>query len=282
MEKTVHAYAKINLTLDLTARLPNGYHSLFTVMQTVSLHDTVRTSLREDGVIAVRCSDPSVPCDSRNTVYKAALSFFRKTGLTFGADIFIEKNIPHEAGLGGGSADAAAVLSALNGFFPGRLSEKELYASALETGADVPFCFAGGTRLCLNVGEVMTELPAFDSFIVIAKPDAGVSTKTAFARFDSASGLPHPDNNAFLYHAAKGEYREAFSYAGNLFETLVPLAEGEEIRQALIANGAYYAAMSGSGSAYFGLFSSEEASLAAAENLEKAGRFVCACRTVNG
>lgn len=269
MKITKKANAKINLMLDLTGVLPNGYHGIFTVMQSVTLCDEVTAEIGGTEKIILSCSDETIPCDEKNTAYKAAKYFLEAAGLTCGVDIRIEKKVPSQAGLGGGSADAAAVLAALMEAFPGKVGEKELYEIALKVGADVPFCLAGGTRLCQNVGEIMTVLPAFDAYVVIAKPDAGVSTKAAYGRFDAEKDIPHPDDASFLFYAASGEYKEAMKYAGNIFETLVPLREGAEIKDKLYADGAYYAAMSGSGSAYFGVFDREEDAVKAAANLRK-------------
>lgn len=269
MKITKKANAKINLTLDLTSILPNGYHGLFTVMQSITLGDEVTVETSDDADITLTCSDKDIPCNEKNTAYKAAEIFLREAGIDKGVKINIEKKVPSQAGLGGGSADAAAVLKALNELYPDRVSEKKLYDTALKVGADVPFCLAGGTRLCQNVGEVMTELPAFDSYVVIAKPEAGISTKAAYEKFDNADKLDHPDNDAFLFYASKGDYKKALKYAANLFEVLVPLEEGKQIKRIMNENGAYYSAMSGSGSAYFGLFDDESKARSASEELKK-------------
>lgn len=268
MKITEKAEAKINLTLDLTGILPNGYHGLFTVMQSVSLGDIITVETNESGNITLCCSDKSVPCDEKNTAYKAAKLFFEAALINDGADIFIEKITPSEAGLGGGSADAASVLSILNKIYKDKICEKNLYKIALKVGADVPFCLAKGTKLCQNIGEIMSPLPALDAYVVIAKPAAGVSTKEAFARFDTSSNLSHPDNDAFLFYASSGDYKQALNYAGNMFEVLVPLEEGKEIKEIMKKSGAYYSAMSGSGSAFFGLFDNENDAVKAAEKLK--------------
>ena len=179
------AYAKINLSLDLTGILPDGYHALNTVMQSVSLYDTV-TVEKTYGGIFLRCSLPGLPSDSRNTAYKAAELFLSEAGIKEGVSIDIEKRIPSQAGLAGGSADAAAVLFALGQLYPGGLSEEKLFETALRVGADVPFCLSGGTRLCLDKGETMTALPAFHAFVLLMKPDTGVSTSEAFRKFDAS------------------------------------------------------------------------------------------------
>lgn len=275
----IKAYAKINLSLDLTGSLPDGYHAINTIMQSVSLCDTVRVKRQESG-ITLRCSVPGVPCDERNTAYKAAAFFLATAGVSSGADIYIEKKIPSEAGLAGGSADAAAVLAALDAFYPGLVSREELFAIALKVGADVPFCLAGGTRECLHKGEEMTALPPFSAYVLLAKPAVGVSTGEAFRRFDAAESLCHPQNGKVLSAYGNGEGEKAAPYSLNIFEQLVDLPEGEAIKNALLDGGAYYASMSGSGSCFFGLFREENTCLAAAEKLQELTPFVCPCRTV--
>ena len=272
------ANAKINLSLDLTGTLPDGYHAVHTVMQSVTLADTV--SVRPGGQgLSLSCSEPGIPADERNVAWKAAAAFCRAAGAAPDYHIHIIKRIPSEAGMAGGSADAAAVLAILNELNGSPLNENALLALALEIGADVPFCLTGGTRLCLNKGEIMAALPPFSAHVLIAKPARGVSTAEAFRRFDAAANLDHPDNDAFLFHMARGETTAAFRCAGNLFEQLTDVTEGAQIKRSMLENGAYYAAMSGSGSAYFGLFETEEAAAAALRALRGTVSFLQACRT---
>ena len=288
-QETRRANAKINLTLDLTGTLPDGYHAIYTVMQSIDLCDEVTLSLPADGDRARRgfaeggirltCPDPSVPTDRRNTAFAAAEAFFAFLGEAPAVDIHIDKRIPAQAGLGGGSADAAAVLRGLNALYGEPVPEEKLLAIALAVGADVPFCLAGGTRLCLNKGEVMAKLAPFSANLVIAKPDAGVSTAAAFRRFDAAVALDHPRNDDFLFHFARQAYDDAFCCAGNLFEQLTDVPAGAAIKSSMRGSGAYYAAMSGSGSAYFGLFRSAQDAAAAAGRLRAFVPFVAVCKT---
>ena len=279
MQNRQKAYAKINLTLDITSVLPDRYHGIFTAMQTVDLYDDVTVETTQAPGITLTCDNGTIPCDERNTAYKAAAYFSEAAGITEGVQIRIEKRIPSQAGLAGGSADAAAVLRAMQEIYPDKLPEQALFDIAFRIGADMPFCLAGGTRLCLNKGEVMAALPCLDAWAVIVKPEEDVSTKEAYARFDSAADLFHPNNNEFLFYAAKGEYRKALAYAYNTFEALCEVPSGEVIKSALYAGGAYYAAMSGSGSAFFGLFEDEARAQAAAETLKASFRQVFVCRT---
>ncbi len=257
MEVRLKAYAKINLTLDLTGILPNSYHGIFTCMQSVGLYDSVTVKKAEEG-ITLRCSEKYIPCDMRNTAYKAAALFLSKAGITEGCEIYIKKVIPSGAGLAGGSADAAAVLKGLSVIYPDALSHKDIMQTALEVGADVPFCYIGGTRLCQNIGEIMSPLPPLHTNVLIVKPRERVSTKDAYQRFDTAESISHPDNDSFLFYAAKGEYKEAVKYSENLFEDLSDVSSGKEIKEILSSHGAWFSSMSGSGSSYYGLFDSDE------------------------
>lgn len=278
MEVRYKAYAKINLTLDLTGILPNRYHGIFTCMQSVGLYDSVTVKTGEEG-IRLRCSERYIPCDDRNTAYKAARLFYDKSGITPACDIYIKKVIPSGAGLAGGSADAAAVLKALSSIYPDALSHRDIMKTALEVGADVPFCYVGGTRLCQNIGEIMSPLPALFSDVLIVKPYERVSTKDAYARFDSADDISHPDNDKFLFYAALGDYKEAVKYAENMFETLSDVKTGAEIKSVMNEHNAWFSSMSGSGSAYYGLFDSRENMKKCADALRDKVENVFMCST---
>ena len=186
MRVIIDAAAKINLLLDIKGKLPNGYHSLYMVMQSVSLCDRVTVEQTDTGIIELTCSREAIPCDSRNTAYRAAECFFEQTGIQNGGlRIHIDKKIPHEAGLAGGSADAAAVLRALDAIYAPGLRERDLCRIGVKIGADVPFCIAGGTMIAQGIGEVLTPLEDMPACtIVLAKPAEGVSTAAAYARYD--------------------------------------------------------------------------------------------------
>ena len=278
MRITKHANAKINLSLDLTSVLPNGYHAIHTVMQSVTLHDTVHVTTGEPG-IRLTCDAPGVPADGRNTAYTAAERFFAAVHKAPDVEIEIIKRIPSQAGLGGGSADAAAVLRILNEMHGVALREEALLEIGAAVGADVPFALTGGTRYCQNIGEVTAPLPHAEAHVVIAKPAAGVSTAEAFCRFDSGAALTHPDNDRLLFHFAAGRPKEALMCANNVFEQLVTVPEGERIKRILRDHGAYYASLSGSGSAYYGLFDAPEAAEAAKDALQAIVPFACCCKT---
>lgn len=271
---TLEAPAKINLLLDIICRLPNGYHSLFMVMQTVDLCDTVEVSLRDDGIISLTCSEAALPTDRKNIAYRAAEKFFEAAGISCGADISLTKHIPFEAGLAGGSTDAAAVLKALNTLCGTNFSNAELCEIGVKLGADVPFCICGGTMLAQDIGQVLSELPALkDCFIVLVKPEAGVSTKEAFEAFDTSDSIRHPDCAAMLHAAANSDFDGIVQNVGNVFEQFIEVPQRAEIKAIMRNRGSLACCMSGSGPTVFGIFDSKEkAEECAADIPAKLGR----------
>lgn len=256
MDITIKAAAKVNLILDLTAVLENGYHSIYTVMQSVDIYDTIELKLNNSGKIKLSCSLPYIPVDNRNTAYKAAEYFFEHIkDETHGVDINITKPIPVQAGMAGGSADAAAVIKGLNELFDNILSDNEMYSIGEKVGADVPFCIAGGTRLCLNKGEVMAKLPDLpECYMVVVKPEQGVSTKAAYANFDAAEWIRHPDNEGFLFAATQQDLKTMCYKASNVFEQVVEVTDRVKIKAFMRNHNAMMAMMTGSGTAVFGIF----------------------------
>ncbi|MBD5145036.1 MAG: 4-(cytidine 5'-diphospho)-2-C-methyl-D-erythritol kinase [Ruminococcus sp.] len=251
---TVPAYAKINLTLDVTGKRSDGYHTLDSVMQSVSLCDTVEISANNSGLITVDCTDKSVPCGEtaeRNIAYKAAAAFYRCTGISdIGLHISIEKHIPSEAGLGGGSSDGAAVIVGMNKLYGTNLSDKQLCEIGLKVGADVPFCIVGGTKLCCGIGEDISPAPPLeDCFIVIGKGSSGISTREAYEKIDSLNLSERL--NSGLYDGSLSSLSKA---GGNIFEMVTDNSDVSEIKRINTECGAAYSAMSGSGSAVFGLY----------------------------
>ncbi len=271
MKATYDAAAKINLMLDILARLDNGYHSLFMLMQSVNLYDTVTVETDKSGAISITSSEDGIPCDKRNIAYKAAEAFFNATGVkNDGISIHIEKHIPFAAGMAGGSADGAAVIAALNDIYETKLTLQELCAIGLKVGADVPFCLTGGTCLAQNVGEILSPLPALDDcFIVLAKPERGVSTKEAFAAFDTAPSVRHLDTCGMLYAASTGDLYEICKRTKNVFEQLVEVPERVPIKSTLNRHGALCACMSGSGPTVYGIFDDESKAESAAAALKE-------------
>ena len=267
----IKAFAKINLTLDITGRREDGFHTLDSVMQSVSLFDRVTVTLNDTGAVSVSCSVLGLPTDERNTAFRAARLFLDATGLPFGADIFIEKNIPSQAGMGGGSADAAAVFKALNRLAAEKgetpLSTGELLYLAMRVGADVPFCFLNGTQRCGGIGEEMIPLaPLPECGILILKPEAGVSTPEAYRRCDEAEDTGRRYTPELVRALERRSLAGAAKALGNRFQDALRIPECENARIDLLENGALGAVMTGSGSAVFGIFEDE----AAAEKAERA------------
>ncbi len=270
MRAEYKAAAKINLMLDILATLDNGYHSLFMVMQSVGLYDTVSVEETNDGKISITCSEASLPCDRTNITYKAAKAFFDTVGVkNRGIKINIEKHIPFAAGMAGGSADGAAVIAALNDIYATDLTREQLCAIGVKVGADVPFCLTGGTCLAQNIGEILSPLPPLaDCYIVLAKPDRGVSTKEAYGAFDTAPSIRHLDTCGMLYAASKGDFAGICKRTKNIFEQLIEVPERVPIKSVFNRYGALAACMSGSGPTVFGIFDDESKAESAAESLK--------------
>ena len=252
----IKAAAKLNFSLDILGIRPDGYHEMDMVMQTIDLFDGVELSKAE--TISV-FSDGS-PDGPENLAWKAAEAFFRTTKRSGGARIRLTKRIPAQAGMAGGSADAAAVLIGLNALYDARLSPEALRDAGLSVGADVPYCLIGGTARVRGIGEIVEPMPPFLSgYLVVAKPATGISTAEAFRRFDRAENLRHPDIAALLSVMEKGQLDALSLFMENVLEQSEQNETVETLRQELLKNGALAARMTGSGSAVFGLFSEKEA-----------------------
>lgn len=260
------AYAKVNLTLAVGEKRPDGYHEVVSVMQRVSLCDTLTAEQTREG-ITLTCSDPALPSGEENLVHRAALLFFRETGIAGGAALTLEKRIPSQAGLGGGSSDAASALLALRKLYAPALSDTELETMAAALGSDVPFFIRGGTQLATGRGEVLSPLPPLtDGWFVIVKPTESFSTPAMYRRLDElppACTPPLPPLQGGLPALAAGLF--------NRFEAAIPAGSAVwDIKARLAAYGALASLLSGSGSAVFGLFDTETAARAAVEALRPA------------
>ncbi|MBQ6180867.1 MAG: 4-(cytidine 5'-diphospho)-2-C-methyl-D-erythritol kinase [Ruminococcus sp.] len=283
----IRTAAKINLALDVTGRLPDGYHLIESVFQSVGLYDDITVELT-DNSISVSCDVPEmfaqadpIPCDERNIAFKAAKLFFEENDLSCGCSIHIVKGIPSQAGMGGGSTDAAAVLHCLNVLTDSGLTLEELSFMGKKLGADVPFCLAGGTAYVEGIGEKLVKLPDYDKrILVIAKGTQGVSTGEAYARIDALVSPVHPQTGK-LVDSLKSAPDTAYMYFGNLFEQAVQLEEVDMLKSAMLNKGALKANMTGSGSAVFGLFDSREAADICALKLRNNGYFAQVCETVS-
>ena len=216
---TVKTSAKINLALDVTGKLPNGYHTIESVFQTVGIYDTVTVSLNESGKITVTCDVPEIPCNEKNIAYKSARLFLDENGLENGCTIDIKKNIPSQAGMGGGSSDAAAVIYCLE-----RLTGKTL-ANTERIGADVPFFMTGGTALVEGIGEKITPIADYSGrILVIAKGEKGISTAEAYRLIDTEERTV-PISVKQLVKAIEENSDNAYKYFRNAFEYVTDLEE---------------------------------------------------------
>ena len=261
---TVLAPAKLNLALDVVGLLPNGYHNLDMTMQAITLYE--RVVLRRSNTLSLSLPGSPVAANDSNTAIKAAIAFFRYTGLLAGVDITIYKNVPVRAGMAGGSADAAGVLVGLNALYGAKLSMSELCALGAKIGADVPFALMGGTCRVQGVGDILKALPPCpDCWFTVVMPDYGVSTPEAFAAYDKVGSSTHPDCEA-QEKAVRAE--DLAGAAGNALEECSGARDNEAIKAALRQHGAVTALMTGSGAAVFGVFPTEEAARGAAEALK--------------
>lgn len=261
---TAYAYAKINLSLDILGTLPNGYHEVRMLMQSLQLHDTVTLTVTGTPGITMTCSDTSLPVDERNLAYRAAVLFCNTYRISDGITLHLEKKIPVAAGLAGGSSDAAAVLRGLNEMYGCPATAEELASLGVTLGADVPYCLMLGTALSEGIGERLTPLPAAPAcHCLLVKPAAGASTKQIYTDYDAlvqTADIKHPDTDALLSALSSGDYNTLVSGLCNVLEPvttrLVPeIASIKETLQTLGADGVL---MSGSGPTVFALFSNYE------------------------
>ncbi len=255
---TLLAAAKINLSLDVVGKRPDGYHLLSTIMQSISLSDRVYIEFDKQGNGIMLLSDAAnLPLDERNTAHQAARRFLDAAGLSAGVRIFLEKSIPDQAGLAGGSSDAAAVLHGLSILAGNPLSRERLFALAESIGADVPFCLQGGTVLCEGIGERLTPLPAFTEIpMILIKPDFGISTPWAFSQLNLQNPGKRPQLDAVKQALTARNLPELDAASANLLETVAinthPILQ--DLKSRLVHLGAGFAQMSGSGATIFGLF----------------------------
>lgn len=273
-ELTIPAYAKINLTLDVLGKRPDGYHDLSMVMQSVSLADQV--IIRETGEegFTLKTDLGFLPGADKNIAGVAARAFARHTGVDLsGLEIELQKHIPVCAGTAGGSSDGAAVLRGLNRWFSCGLSLRHLAEIGEEVGSDVPYCVLGCTALAEGRGEKLTCLPALpDCHIVLCKPGFSVSTPELFRRIDELKLRFHPDTTGVLAALEEGDLAGVSRRMFNVFEEALPAqrrAVVEEIKSTLLSRGALGACMSGTGPTVFGIFDNAESARSVADELKQ-------------
>lgn len=259
------APAKLNLSLQVFGKRPDGYHHIRSVMVPVSLYDEVTVEEAPAG-ICVECDAPGVPTDAANSCHMAAALFLAWAGTPAGVRIRIQKAIPAESGLGGGSSDAAAALKGLIALTGKHPPPEVLLAMAIRIGADVPFFLPGGAALVEGIGERLTPLPWNVPFhAVIVCPAFGLSTREGYARLGREPGDPPPRGRVPTFRT----FSEVVAIVRNDFEAAWGPSHPEiaVIRRELTSAGASAAGLSGSGSAVFGLFTSEGAAREAREKM---------------
>lgn len=251
------AFAKINLTLDVLGKREDGYHDLKSVMQTISIRDDIEIDVDTDQPWALYCTMEGIPTDCTNLAWKAAEVFFAATGKkTTGLEIRITKRIPVEAGLGGGSADAAAVLRALNKHYGNPLSILALAELGGQIGSDVPFCTVCGTAMVEGRGERLRALPDIpDCFFVVCKPDFSSSTPELYQKVDESIIARRPDNQAMESALLAGDLQKVAEQIWNVFDPIVTKdhLELNYIKSIFNSYGAIAFQMTGSGSAVFAI-----------------------------
>ncbi len=269
----IKAYAKINLTLDIIGRRQDGYHILDSVFQSVGLFDTLE--IKKDDEISVKCDGVK---QQNNTAFIAANEFFNETGIVSGVSIKIHKNIPFLSGLGGGSADAAAVITALDKIYETNLNADRLNKLALRCGADVPFCLTGGTSRIGGIGEEVKRLTGIEGFwVVIVKEGEKKSTADMYRRLDDI-GASSAFTAEFIRCIGSCDYAGAFSSMGNAF---AQVAADENLISVLRKQNPLGASLSGSGPSHFAVFPDKTSALFAADNLKKSGFMPFAVPFVN-
>ena len=278
-----HAYAKINLYLDVLNKREDGFHDIKTVMHTVSLCDDITVSVRRAEKSSVHLSvagHPKLPTDSRNLAVRAAELFLNTTLIGAEVHIRLVKRIPVAAGMAGGSSDAAAVLRAMNKAFKRPLTEKRLLELAAELGSDVPYCLIGGTALCYGRGERMERLPeALRLTLLVAIADEYVSTPMAYGELDrlysdfkTERDSSHEGAFDSVIEAARsGKTDDLKLY--NIFENAVfgTCTKAEKIKRQMLDLGATHALMSGSGPSVFGVFQNSAQAESALESFKRDG-----------
>jgi 4-diphosphocytidyl-2-C-methyl-D-erythritol kinase len=281
----IPAFAKINWSLSILGKRTDGYHEIDAVIQTISLHDTITLERTDDKTIRLWCDDRSIPSHETNLVWRAAAALRNQYSIDWGVKIRLEKRIPSEAGLGGGSSDAAATLITLGHLWEVETSEDEFVRIAKSLGSDVPFFFLGGTARATGRGELLEPLDdASEQHLLIIKPNANVSTAKAYDAVNSPA-LTSSDAKPILLRSQASDDSASFYLDAlhNDFEAVVFQLEPEieRAKNALLKSGAPAAMLCGSGSAVFGIFENQDAQERAIQAIElEAGWRAFPCKTV--
>lgn len=258
------AYGKINIGLDVIRKGEDGYHDLDMIMQTVGVYDDVIIS-REDGTqtyeIEVSTDADVLPNDKGNLAFMAAKVLMEAYDIKAKVKIHINKRIPIAGGMAGGSADCAAVLRGVNQLFQLGLTDEQLQEYGVKLGADVPYCIVGGTKRAQGIGEILTDLPTPPKcYVIIAKPDAFVSTKFVYSHIRPAQIENHPDIDGIIESIKAGDLYGMCEKIANVMEdvTIPEYPIIQKVKDILKSNGAVNALMSGSGPTVFGIYDDEE------------------------
>ena len=265
----IKAYAKINLGLDVVQKLPNGYHEVRMVMQTVGIYDELTLEKTDEGIYLTTDSG-ELPTDENNLIYRAAKLMQQTCQIKGGVRIHLKKTIPIAAGMAGGSTDAAATMKGMNNLFGLGLSVPELMELSVRIGADVPYCILGGTALAEGIGEKLTSLPAAPScHVLIAKPDISVSTKYVYEHLDSSGVQHHPDIDGMVSAICAGSLPGILERLENVLEAVtIPLHPViADLKRRMLELGAAGSLMSGSGPTVFGIFTDSKKAACAYEQL---------------
>ena len=252
------AHGKINLSLDITGKRKDGYHDIATLMQSVELCDEIEITKNDKGTILVTSDSKALPDGEENIAYRACRKMKEAFALNDGFQISIRKRIPLAGGMAGGSADAAAVIRAVNSLCQLNLSEKQLMEIGVTLGADIPFCIQEKPAFATGIGEILTPVKGLskDIFIILVNPKVAVSTKVIYEAIDTAAQYGSVDNKALISALKDGDINRAKEYMVNIMEpvTSAHCKEVPEIIKKLNSMGAIHAMMTGSGATCFGLF----------------------------
>lgn len=279
---SLKAYAKVNLTLDVVGKREDSYHLVKMIMQQIDIYDTVILHKQDEG-IALECDNPYVPSNAQNIAWKAAALMQDVSGVRHGVKVTIKKHIPVAAGLAGGSTDAAAVIHGFSELYGLNMNLEEKMRLGLSLGADVPFCLLGGAALAEGIGEALTPIAGFaNGWLVVCKPNFGVSTREIYKALDWTAIENHPDTEGMLAALADGSIQQVCACLGNVLEpvTAQRYSEVKRIKDRMLQYGAEGALMSGSGPTVFGVFKSMQKARSACDNLKRYYRQTYAVKTI--
>jgi 4-diphosphocytidyl-2-C-methyl-D-erythritol kinase len=258
--------AKVNLRLEILKKRKDGYHELRTIFQKISLHDTLRFSLKKERGVSIATDHPKLPIGKNNLVYKAVQSMMKVSGYRGGVDIEIQKRIPLGAGLGGGSSNAATALRALNHLLEMGLPEKKLMGMGLEIGADVPFFFLKGAAIGSGIGERLRKVELPDLWYILIYPNFEVSTRWAYRNFVLTNEQFHLNLRGLL-KTPEGISRILLNHLEAVVSKKYP--QIDLMKNTLFSAGALGALMTGSGPTVFGLFQDKGSATAAYEKIRR-------------